>query len=126
MTGAPRLGAGGCRRQVAFRRAAGRPGSGGARPCQLNLDTQEDAFTHTVLAAVILLMCSREGCRISVENIVIQGAQVCHWAVLWRYMKCWASPGGRPVLGLGRLVAGTVGSNPDRGMDVCLCVVLCR
>jgi hypothetical protein len=69
MTGTLRLGAGGCRRQVAFRRAAGRPGSGGARPCQLNLDTQEDAFTHTVLAAAILLMCSHEGCRISVENI---------------------------------------------------------
>jgi hypothetical protein len=40
-----------------------------------------------------------------------------------------ADPGGHAVqgVGLGRLVAGIVGSSPAQGMDVCLCVVvLCR
>jgi hypothetical protein len=37
-------------------------------------------------------------------------------------------PGGRALYGLGldRFVTGIVGSNPARGMDVCLCVsVMC-
>jgi hypothetical protein len=44
---------------------------------------------------------------------------------------CMVVPGGRLVydIGLGSLVAGTILSNPARGMDVCLvfvcCVVVC-
>jgi hypothetical protein len=36
-------------------------------------------------------------------------------------LTCDAGPSGRAVrgLGLGRLVAGIVGSNPAQGMDVC-------